>query len=99
MVYECGTRFHFRVPKNLSRREQLLMPSQGSFMLLTSGKGGLIVRLCQQLAAKPVGDDSGLRESSYCIRFCDVVRTLLSLPQERQDRDIAPAVWRDLRRG
>jgi hypothetical protein len=35
----------------------------------------------------------------YCVGLCDAVRTLLSLPQERQDRDIAPAAGRDLRRG
>ena len=69
-------------------------------MFLTSGKGGLIVRLCRWLAAKPVGDDSGLR-ANIVIVFCsaNVVRTLLSLPQERQDRNIAPAVGQDLRCG
>ena len=30
MVYECATRSHFRVPKNLSRHAQLIVPNRGS---------------------------------------------------------------------
>jgi hypothetical protein len=52
MVYKCATRFHFRIPKNLSRREQLLMPSRGFVYVLDKRKRradseGLPIACCE----------------------------------------------------
>jgi hypothetical protein len=94
MIYDCTTRFHSRVLKNLSGHAQLLVPSWGSFMFLTSGKRGQILGLCHKLTAAFFRRER--RPYARTFFFASPLRYLqspLSL-QERQvqNHDIRPAV-------